>query len=257
MTIFHSRRALTALGMAAAMMAGCLTVADAQTAPRSLQGNPDNNNARPDSDAAQNGNGYGREHLYNENDADTAQTDREAAQNRNGYGREHLYNENDDRNGRAGDRLDRRLDYLHAQLRITAGQERAWDNFADAVRDEAPDRTDGFRRRMGTRGAERDRDMSVVQRLERRGQMLDRQRDRLDHLVVTLRPLYASLTADQKRAADRELFHPERQRFAAFRHRFEDRFRGQDRDQDRDRDNQADHDTGHDSGVQDQAPANR
>jgi hypothetical protein len=123
--------------------------------------------------------------------------------------------QSDRRDGRGfgEDRLERRLTYLHTQLRIAPAQERAWMTFADAVREQASDRLRDRRvdERDQFRGPPNDARRgppSVVERLEERQRMLaDRSAD-LDRVVRALRPLYASFTDEQRRAADRELFQP-------------------------------------------------
>ena len=140
------------------------------------------------------------------------------------------------RRDRTADFLERRLDYLHRTIGITQAQEQLWTDFASAVREVQEDRPGPGPRfdrgpRMGRdfdRGPgprqnldrNRDRDeASVVERLERREQRLNDQSADLNRLLGALRPLYASLSPEQKRAADANLFHPERQRFAEFRRR--------------------------------------
>jgi len=116
----------------------------------------------------------------------------------------------DRRAARAEERLDRRLDFLHAELRITPAQEQAWRAFADAVkREDQPDRD----RRDQVRGGpdRRGERAGIVERLERRQQGLDEQRAYYDRLLSTLRPLYAALNEDQRRAADENLFSPGRE----------------------------------------------
>src|SRR5262245_46373741 len=54
---------------------------------------------------------------------------------------------------RRGDRLERRLDFLHSELRITQTQQRLWDDFATAVKQEADQaRMRNFRPRDEFRG---------------------------------------------------------------------------------------------------------
>jgi hypothetical protein len=117
---------------------------------------------------------------------------------------------------RRGDRLDRRLDFLHRSLRINASQEQLWNDFANVVRTDADatrDRFDGRRDRFrgpreGRRGDRRDDQTSVVERLEQRQQRLADRSARTERLLAALRPLYGALDADQKAAADRLLFRP-------------------------------------------------
>jgi periplasmic protein CpxP/Spy len=121
------------------------------------------------------------------------------------------------------DRLERRLAYLHSQLRITPVQEGAWTKFTAALRDETRDRDRDrvqggtFNDREPSRGRSGRRDdrasdarqgPSVVERLEERQRMVAEQSADLDHVLAALRPLYASFTADQRRTADRLMFQP-------------------------------------------------
>ena len=140
----------------------------------------------------------------------------------------------DSRAGRRDeDRLERRLAFLHSQLRITAAQEPSWVAFANVLREERD-------RARDKNSAERDRfrDASVVERLEDRQRMLaDRTAD-LDRVVRALRPLYASFSEDQRRTADRMMFRPGEGRGGAGGRQFEDGGRGGpgfDRDRDPDR----------------------
>jgi len=104
------------------------------------------------------------------------------------------------------------LDFLHSALRITVDQERLWDDFAAAMRD----------RSEGDRGRDRifvpyrfppvppDTRRSAVDQLQRRQQNLMTRMERVDHLLATLKPLYASFNDDQKRIADELLFRADR-----------------------------------------------
>src|SRR5262245_45144694 len=94
-----SRRAALALGIVAVLAVGLVpVVTDAQTAPQQLPANPQANRAPPDR-------------------TDPRGFDRRA--------------------NRLEDRLERRLDFLHTELRINPTQEQLWTAFADAVRREA------------------------------------------------------------------------------------------------------------------------
>src|SRR5215831_18804258 len=165
MNRINSRRLLTALGVSVAVAIGASSISSAQPAPRPLPGNPS----------------------YNQ--------DRQGPPDRR----------DDSQYNRRDDRLERRLDYLHSELRITQSQERLWDDFANVVRDTAE--RGPVRGPPDDRGGYRDdrRDApSILDRLERRQQNLADQNDRLNRLVMALRPLYAALSPDQKRTADRE-----------------------------------------------------
>jgi protein CpxP len=97
-------------------------------------------------------------------------------------------------------RMDRRLTELHQRLGITPAQEAAWTAFAGEMRNAA----------MPTDRTREARPASVLERLERREQTLETRKVELDRMVGTLRPLYASFSDAQKRAADQLLFRPQR-----------------------------------------------
>ena len=176
MNLKSSRSALIALGIAAAAIIGLApVVGSAQTPPQQLPADP-NRVAPPPSDPA-----------------DPRGFDRRA--------------------NRFEDRLERRLTFLHSELRITPAQEQAWAAFADAVRSEAQVGRDQFfdRREAFRRGPDgRDAPPSIVERLERRQQGLEDRSAYYDRLLNALRPLYAALNDDQKQAADENLFNPGR-----------------------------------------------
>jgi hypothetical protein len=106
-------------------------------------------------------------------------------------------------------RIERRLAFLHQRLAIAPAQEGAWTQFASEVR-----ATETQPRNMLAR--EREAAGNVVQRLELRQRVLERRSADLDRVLRALRPLYASLSDEQKRTADQLLFRPEqRPGFAA------------------------------------------
>src|SRR5258706_1767966 len=185
MNHINSRRLMTALGVSVAVAIGASSMSSAQPTPRPLPGNP----------------------AYNQ--------DRGGPPDRR----------DDSQYNRREDRLERRLDYLRSELKITPAQQRLWDDFANVVRQTAergPVRAPGFDRdRNGDRGPQdnrggqyrgRDNDPldapGVLDRLEARQEILARQNDRVNHLVRALRPLDAALSTDQDPTADRELLQP-------------------------------------------------
>jgi hypothetical protein len=107
-------------------------------------------------------------------------------------------------------RLERRLSFLHAQLRITPAQEKAWTDLANVVRAEVQR---GLNDRNRFRSDDRRGPPSVVERLEQRQQRLTDRSQRLDRMLGALRPLYASFSDEQKRTADRLMFNPDGERF--------------------------------------------
>jgi hypothetical protein len=168
----QSWRAIAALGISlAAIMAAGVPPSAAQTPPRPLQ-----NQARPD------------------------QQDRQF--DRQDYGRG--YDARDPRGvGRGENRVERRLEFLHTQLRITPSQEMRWGAFAAVVREGAGSRD--FRRP----GDDRSGAPSVVDRLEQRERMLADRSAGIDRILNALRPLYASFNEEQRRTADRLMFQQE------------------------------------------------
>lgn len=176
MNLKSSRSALIALGIAAAATIGLVPViSSAQTPPQQLPADP--NRAAPAPNDRTDPRGFDR------------------------------------RANRFEDRLERRLNFLHSELRITPQQEQAWATFADVVRREAQaGRDQFFDRRYEFRGGpgQNTPPPSIVERLERRQQGLEERGAYYDRLLSALRPLYAALSDDQKRAADENLFRPGR-----------------------------------------------
>jgi hypothetical protein len=88
--------------------------------------------------------------------------------------------------------LERRLSFLHEQLRITPAQERLWIALTNVLHDEMQDGRDrrDFNERRGS--------ASVVERLERQERRLADRTQRTDHILSVLRPLYASFSVEQK-----------------------------------------------------------
>jgi periplasmic protein CpxP/Spy len=183
MNLKNSRGALLALGIGMGLALGLIpAISGAQTAPRQLPANPQADQAPPP--PAQS------------NRADPRGFDRRA--------------------NRFDERLDRRLDFLHAELRITPAQEQVWATFADAVRREAREGRDQYFDRRGGdafRGGPDGRyeRPGIVERLERRQQGLEERGAYYERLLNALRPLYGALSEEQRRAADEHLFSPGRE----------------------------------------------
>jgi len=169
MSRLTARRGIVALGigMALAMSAG-ITASTAQIGPRVLPSSPEYQDRAPDLDR---------------------QLDRNFGPANRG-----------DRFARPEERLERRLVFLHSQLRITPAQERGWQALVAVLREEARDRTQdrGDRRYF--------RAPSVVDRLQERQQMLADRGAGLERVIRVLRPLYASFSAEQRRTADQLMF---------------------------------------------------
>jgi len=111
------------------------------------------------------------------------------------------YDRRDGRDARGPEQsLDRRLAFLHQQLRITPAQERLWIGFTNVLHDQMQDRPDrrDFNDRRGS--------PNVVERLEQRERRLADRTQHTDRILMALRPLYASFSGEQKRTADSLLF---------------------------------------------------
>ena len=187
MNLKSSRGVLMALGIGAALAAGLApAISGAQTAPRQLPANPQAQQAPTAPPQA--------------NRPDPRGFDRRA--------------------NRFEDRLERRLDFLHSELRITPAQEQLWATFADAVRRESETGRDQYFDRRGDAfrgGPDRRNDRpSVVERLEQRQQGLEERSGYDERLLSALRPLYDARSDEQRRAADEHLFSPGREDFGRF-----------------------------------------
>ena len=102
-----------------------------------------------------------------------------------------------------GARLDQHIDRMKSELKITPAQEPQFNKFAQALRDNAAERQKVFADLRGNR----DQNRSAVDRMEA-GVKLTQLRVQQDQRSLdAFRPLYASLSADQKQAADK-LFAP-------------------------------------------------
>jgi hypothetical protein len=103
------------------------------------------------------------------------------------------------------DHIEGRIAYLKAELKITPAQEAAWDKIAQALRQDDQE----FRQAFGQGRANRGQPRSAVQRLEAQTKFAQLRVQQSERDLAALRPLYASLSDDQKKAAD-DLFEPHR-----------------------------------------------
>jgi periplasmic protein CpxP/Spy len=197
----QSRRVLAALGLGIALTIAVGAASDAQDAPRGLPANPQSQGPAPDQ--------------VRPNPSDPPFDRRDGAPL-----------------ARRGDRLERRLDFLHQRLRVTAAQEPVWEDFANVIRQETQamrerlqDAREDFRGRQGDRGNDARRDdtrrppPTVLNRLEDRQQTLTIESARIEHILRALRPLYGALDQTQKRTADRLFFRPDAEQGGFFNRR--------------------------------------
>jgi len=101
------------------------------------------------------------------------------------------------------ERVEARLAYLHTALKITDAQKPQWNTFATTMRKQAreADKRVQERRTRMAEGAKRPQ-LSAIERLERRQQIMTVRTQRMNELIVAGKPLYATFTPDQKAAAD-------------------------------------------------------
>jgi hypothetical protein len=100
------------------------------------------------------------------------------------------------------DRIEGRIAFLRVELKITDAQDKAWNEYADALRVNA--------KRLGElRAAGRDGPASanLIERLDRQERWLSARVEGVRAIKTKLSSLYAVLTEDQKKAAE-ELLAP-------------------------------------------------
>jgi protein CpxP len=103
---------------------------------------------------------------------------------------------------RMADRAEARLAYIKTALKITPAQEPQWNAFADHVRKASKEMEQRFQ--GATRPARGERP-NAIQRLEREQSFMTEQAKRLGELLAVEKPLYESLSAEQKKVADEVL----------------------------------------------------
>jgi hypothetical protein len=107
-----------------------------------------------------------------------------------------------------GRHLDGRIAFLKAELKITPQQEPQWDKVAQTMRENARETRTAFDQARGNRGQAQ----SAVARLEARQRFGTLHQQNAERFLAAFRPLYTSLSEDQKKSAD-ELFSPHRHHF--------------------------------------------
>jgi hypothetical protein len=98
----------------------------------------------------------------------------------------------------SSDRSEKRIKELHDKLRITAGQEPLWGNVAQTMRDNGQT----IRTRMTDRST-RLKAMTAVDDLKSYQIVADEHSEGLKRLIPAFEALYASMTPDQQKNADR------------------------------------------------------
>jgi LTXXQ motif family protein len=98
-------------------------------------------------------------------------------------------------------RLDGRIAYLKATLQITPAQEPQWEKVVQAMRQDAQERQKAFEEMR----AHRNDPKTAVSRLEMSGRLATVRAQQTERFLAAFRPLYSSLSDDQKHAADEVL----------------------------------------------------
>ncbi|KAA0686152.1 Spy/CpxP family protein refolding chaperone [Azospirillum rugosum] len=93
--------------------------------------------------------------------------------------------------------IEGRVAFLKAELGITDAQAKEWNAFADALRANAD-----VHRAMHERMMKGDQPSSLAERLERREAMLSSRLDAVKKLNAAAKPLFASLSEEQRKAAE-------------------------------------------------------
>ncbi len=94
--------------------------------------------------------------------------------------------------------LDRRINHVKSELKITPAQEPLFNAWAQAMRDNAAEMQKTFGELRGTR----DQPHSAVDRLETNVKLTQLRVTQEQHSLAAFKPLYASLTPDQQKIAD-------------------------------------------------------
>jgi protein CpxP len=105
--------------------------------------------------------------------------------------------------GSPTERMEARLIRMKGKLEITAAQQAQWDAYANVLRKTAQERG-----RLGqTRTAHRSGDQrpNAIERLEREQSLRAEAGTRLNELLAVEKPLYAALSPEQKKVADKVL----------------------------------------------------
>jgi hypothetical protein len=99
------------------------------------------------------------------------------------------------------ERVEARLAQAKTKLQITAAQEAQWNAFADVTRRHAKAADERIKAMRDSKESQSKR-LTAVERLERRQQMAADHSQRLTEVIAAAKPLYATLSAEQKAIAD-------------------------------------------------------
>jgi protein CpxP len=118
------------------------------------------------------------------------------------------HRDRDHMQGRRGDqrsfdftaRAEARIAYTKAKLKITPTQEAAFDHYAQVIRTNAAETQKSFEDMRAHRG--QNQNMTAIDRVEERAKMAQLRGQQQQQYLAAFRPLYESLSADQKKVAD-------------------------------------------------------
>jgi protein CpxP len=103
-----------------------------------------------------------------------------------------------------GERVEARLAYMKAALKITEAQQPQWDAFADVMRRQAKEADARIQSHREKRAANTERKRpTAIERLEMRQQFMAASSTRIGERLATQKPLYAALSPEQQQVADR------------------------------------------------------
>jgi periplasmic protein CpxP/Spy len=97
----------------------------------------------------------------------------------------------------AQERVEHRINELHAQLRITPAERQQWDQFAETMRENARDMDQVFMQR-----AQQFPSMNALQNMQSYEQLAEAHARHLQKLVPAFENLYNAMPDQQKRLAD-------------------------------------------------------
>ena len=100
------------------------------------------------------------------------------------------------------DHVEGRIAFLHAELKITDAQTKAWNDFAQTLRDSAK-KLGGMRSMMGQQTETAT--PTLAQRLDQQEQWYTARADGIRTLKITFAHLYGALSDEQKKTADQIL----------------------------------------------------
>jgi hypothetical protein len=108
-----------------------------------------------------------------------------------------------------GEMVEARLAFAKTAFKITDAQTAAWNAVADVIRRQAKARDAKFAAMRAEHDANpgKPHEFDPIARMEQRQKMMTEQAQELGELLTAAKPLYASLSDDQKQVADHLLMH--------------------------------------------------